>query len=78
MTKFIFVTGGVLSALGKGVAAASIGMLLESHQYNSERAHCRRDHFNIYVEIELEFVQNMPLCSVGALLGCLLTYSCKA
>ena len=33
MTKFIFVTGGVLSALGKGVAAASIGMLLESHQY---------------------------------------------
>ena len=34
MTKFIFVTGGVLSALGKGVAASSIGMLLESHQYN--------------------------------------------
>ena len=33
MTKFIFVTGGVISALGKGVAAASIGMLLESHQY---------------------------------------------
>ncbi|MFC2169208.1 CTP synthase [Acidobacteriota bacterium] len=31
MTKFIFVTGGVLSALGKGIAAASIGMLLESH-----------------------------------------------
>ncbi len=33
MTKFIFVTGGVLSALGKGIAAASIGMLLESHGY---------------------------------------------
>jgi CTP synthase len=33
MTKFIFVTGGVLSALGKGIAAASIGMLLESHSY---------------------------------------------
>ncbi len=32
-TKFIFVTGGVLSALGKGVAAASIGRLLESHGY---------------------------------------------
>jgi CTP synthase len=31
MTKFIFVTGGVLSALGKGIAASSIGMLLESH-----------------------------------------------
>jgi CTP synthase len=33
MTKFIFVTGGVLSALGKGIAAASLGMLLESHGY---------------------------------------------
>jgi len=33
MTKFIFVTGGVLSALGKGIAAASVGMLMESHGY---------------------------------------------
>ena len=29
-TKFIFVTGGVLSSLGKGLAAASMGALLES------------------------------------------------
>ena len=29
-TKFIFITGGVLSSLGKGLAAASIGALLES------------------------------------------------
>ena len=29
-TKFIFVTGGVLSSLGKGLAAAAIGSLLES------------------------------------------------
>ena len=29
-TKFIFVTGGVLSSLGKGLAAASLGALLES------------------------------------------------
>lgn len=28
--KFIFITGGVVSSLGKGVAAASIGALLES------------------------------------------------
>ncbi len=33
MSKFIFVTGGVLSGLGKGIAAASIGRLLESHGY---------------------------------------------
>jgi CTP synthase len=30
MPKFIFVTGGVLSSLGKGIAAASIGALLEA------------------------------------------------
>ncbi len=29
MVKYIFVTGGVISSLGKGVAAASIGALLE-------------------------------------------------
>ena len=29
-TKFIFITGGVLSSLGKGLAAASIGSLLQS------------------------------------------------
>ncbi len=32
-TKFIFVTGGVVSSLGKGLAAASIGALLEGHGY---------------------------------------------
>jgi len=29
-TKFVFVTGGVLSSLGKGLASAAIGALLES------------------------------------------------
>ncbi|ULQ60582.1 CTP synthase [Brucepastera parasyntrophica] len=29
-TKFIFITGGVVSSLGKGIAAASIGLLLKS------------------------------------------------
>ncbi len=32
-TKYIFVTGGVLSGLGKGVSAASIGRLLKSKGY---------------------------------------------
>ncbi|MCP4462246.1 MAG: hypothetical protein GY819_05535, partial [Planctomycetaceae bacterium] len=27
MTKYIFVTGGVVSSLGKGLTSASIGML---------------------------------------------------
>ena len=29
-TRFIFVTGGVVSSLGKGIASASLGALLES------------------------------------------------
>lgn len=33
-TKFIFVTGGVVSGLGKGVCAASIGYLLKSRGYS--------------------------------------------
>ena len=32
-TKFIFVTGGVVSGLGKGIAAASIGALLEARGF---------------------------------------------
>ena len=32
-TRYIFVTGGVVSSLGKGIAAASIGRLLVSHGY---------------------------------------------
>ena len=32
-TRFIFVTGGVVSSLGKGIASASIGSILESKGY---------------------------------------------
>ena len=30
-TKFIFISGGVISGVGKGIAASSIGFLLKSH-----------------------------------------------
>lgn len=33
MTKFIFVTGGVVSSLGKGITAASLGVLLKRRGY---------------------------------------------
>ncbi|MBP3708869.1 MAG: CTP synthase [Treponema sp.] len=33
MTKYIFITGGVVSGLGKGIAAASIGLILKSRGY---------------------------------------------
>ncbi|MDH3745807.1 MAG: CTP synthase, partial [Acidobacteriota bacterium] len=33
-TKFIFITGGVISSLGKGVAASSVGAILESRGFS--------------------------------------------
>ena len=37
-TKFIFVTGGVVSSIGKGLAAASMGALLEARGLKVEHA----------------------------------------
>ncbi len=34
MAKYVFVTGGVVSSLGKGIAAASLGAILESRGIN--------------------------------------------
>ena len=31
-TKYVFVTGGVVSALGKGIVAASLGRLLKARE----------------------------------------------
>jgi hypothetical protein len=34
MTKFIFITGGVVSSLGKGIAASSLAAILEARGLN--------------------------------------------
>jgi CTP synthase len=39
-TKYIFVTGGVVSSLGKGLASASIGALLEGHGFKVAMMKC--------------------------------------
>lgn len=39
-TKFIFVTGGVVSSIGKGLTAASLGALLESRGYKISMMKC--------------------------------------
>lgn len=39
-TKYIFVTGGVISSLGKGIAAASIGLLLKSRGLSVRMMKC--------------------------------------
>jgi len=33
-TKYVFVTGGVVSGLGKGISASSLGALMEAHGYS--------------------------------------------
>ncbi len=40
LTKYIFVTGGVVSSLGKGLASASIGALLEGHGFRVQMMKC--------------------------------------
>ena len=34
MTRFVFITGGVVSSLGKGIASAALGALLQSRGYS--------------------------------------------
>ena len=33
-TKYVFITGGVVSSLGKGITSASLALLLKSRGYN--------------------------------------------
>ncbi|MDR1289925.1 MAG: CTP synthase [Planctomycetaceae bacterium] len=47
MAKFIFVTGGVVSSLGKGLTCASIGMLLEHRGLN-----VRLQKFDPYINVD--------------------------
>ena len=47
MAKYIFITGGVVSSLGKGVAAAGCGALLQSRGYS---VHARK--FDPYLNID--------------------------
>ena len=47
MAKYIFITGGVVSSLGKGVAAASVGALLQSRGYS---VHARK--FDPYLNVD--------------------------
>ena len=44
MTKYIFVTGGVVSGLGKGITAASLGRIAEDAGVEGRRAEARPLH----------------------------------
>jgi CTP synthase len=47
MTKYIFVTGGVMSSVGKGVTTASIGKILQARGYSVSLVKC-----DMYVNID--------------------------
>ncbi len=47
MTRYIFITGGVVSSLGKGIAASSLGALLQAHGYS-----VRIRKFDIYLNVD--------------------------
>ena len=47
MTKYIFIVGGVMSSVGKGVASASIGKILQSKGYRVANIKC-----DMYVNID--------------------------
>ncbi|MEK7082371.1 MAG: CTP synthase [Patescibacteria group bacterium] len=47
MTKYIFVVGGVMSSVGKGVATASIGKILQARGYRMSLIKC-----DMYVNID--------------------------
>ena len=46
MTKYVFVTGGVVSGLGKGITAASLGRLLKARGYK-----VKNQKFDPYIRI---------------------------
>ena len=46
-TKYVFVTGGVVSSLGKGIAASSIGALLEARGFTVAMAK-----FDPYINVD--------------------------
>ena len=45
--KYVFVTGGVVSGLGKGITAASLGRLLKARGY-----HVTSQKFDPYINID--------------------------
>ena len=46
-TKYVFITGGVVSSLGKGIAASSIGALLEARGFTVAMAK-----FDPYINVD--------------------------
>ena len=55
-TKYVFVTGGVVSGLGKGITAASLGRLLKARGYS-----VTIQKFDPYINIKIQYEILMPV-----------------
>src|SRR5674476_757446 len=55
-TKYIFVTGGVVSSLGKGITAASLGRLLKNRGLKVSI-----QKFDPYINVDAENLYEVPL-----------------
>ena len=53
--KYIFVTGGVVSGLGKGITAASLGRLLKARGYKGHISYLYESHTRFFREISVHF-----------------------
>ena len=56
MAKFIFITGGVVSGLGKGITSASLAYLLKSHGY-----HIAMQKFDPYLNVDPGTMSPYPI-----------------
>ena len=53
MAKYVFVTGGVTSSLGKGITAASIGRLLKEEKIADHRPRIGGDDVTTFPALEI-------------------------
>ena len=61
--KYVFVTGGVVSSIGKGLAAASMGALMEARGHREDGdSRARRDGRRLGVEVPAEWVARQRDC----------------
>ena len=57
MARFIFVTGGVVSSLGKGLLAASLGALLQARGFKVRTVIPEYPNIKVTTEQDLELVK---------------------
>src|SRR5215472_5796907 len=64
MTRFIFITGGVVSSLGKGISAASLGALLQARGFK-----VRLRKLDPYLNVDPGTMSPYQLCEIGGTVG---------